>query len=281
MGRAHEVRAKAMAATAAKRSALFMRASKEIYMAAKSGVPDPEMNLALRSAIEKWRGQNVTKDVIDRAIQKAKGGEAESYSEGRYEAFGPGGSLFIIDTLTDNTNRAFIELRTAITKKGGHLGSTIFNFTQTGLFVFKGNNRDEVEENLILSDVDVREVTEEDGSIEVLVEPSAFAQAREVLGEMGVSEFDVAEITFLANDPIELTDPEEKRKFDELCDMLDELQDVQNVYHNVKQQLTYLIKAVSEGYRFFAGLINKNRKNIENPPYLYNKEAILCLRKKL
>ena len=131
MGRAHEVRAKAMAATAAKRSALFMRASKEIYMAAKNGVPDPEMNLALRSAIEKWRGQNVTKDVIDRAIQKAKGGEAESYSEGRYEAFGPGGSLFIIDTLTDNTNRAFIELRTAITKKGGHLGSTIFNFTQS------------------------------------------------------------------------------------------------------------------------------------------------------
>ena len=234
MGRAHEVRAKAMAATAAARSALFMRASKEIYMAAKSGVPDPDSNLALRSAIEKWKGQHVTKDVIERAIQKAKGGSAESYEEGRYEAFGPGGSLFIIDTLTDNTNRALTEVRTAITKKGGHLGSTIFNFTQTGLFVFKGNNRDEVEENLILSDVDVREVTEEDGKIEVLVEPSAFAQAREVLGQMGISEFDVAEITFLANDPIELTDPEDRRKFDELCDMLDELQDVQNVYHNVK-----------------------------------------------
>ena len=80
----------------------------------------------------------------------------------------------------------------------------------------------------------MREVTEEDGSIEVLVEPSAFAQAREVLGGMGISEFDVAEITFLANDPIELTDPEEKRKFNELWDMLDELQDVQNVYHNFK-----------------------------------------------
>ena len=92
----------------------------------------------------------------------------------------------------------------------------------------------EVEENLILSDVDVREVTAEDGKIEVLVEPAAFAQAREVLGGMGISEFDVAEITFLANDPIEITDPEERRKFDELCDMLDDLQDVQNVYHNVK-----------------------------------------------
>ena len=234
MGRAHEVRAKAMAATAAARSALFMRASKEIYMAAKRGVPDPDSNLALRSAIEKWKGQHVTKDVIERAIQKAKGGSAESYEEGRYEAFGPGGSLFIIDTLTDNTNRALVEVRTAVTKKGGHLGSVIFNFTETGVFDFKGENRDEVEETLILSDVDVREVTLEDGEIEVLVAPEAFSAARDVLTGMGVSEFDTAEITFLANDPVEITDPEDRRKFDELCDMLDELQDVQNVYHNVK-----------------------------------------------
>ena len=234
MGRAHEVRAKAMAATAAKRSALFMRASKEIYMAARSGEPNPDMNLALRSAIDKWKGQNVTKDVIDRAIQKAKGGNAETYTEGRYEAFGPGGSLFIIDTLSDNSNRAFIEVRSAITKKGGHLGSTIFNFTQTGVFSFAGTNRDEIEENLILSDIDVKEVTCEDGIIEVLVDPSAFADARKVLGDMGVNEFDMAEITLLANDPITLDDPEDKRKFDELCDMLDEIEDVQNVYHNVQ-----------------------------------------------
>ncbi len=234
MGRAHEVRAKAMAATAAKRSALFMRASKEIYMAAKSGEPDPSMNLALRSAIEKWKGQQVTKDVIDRAIAKAKGGEAESYTQGRYEAFGPGGSLLIIDSLTDNSNRALVDIRTVITKKGGHLGSTVFNFTETGVIAFNGNNRDEVEENLILGDVDVREVTEEDGIIEVLVEPSSFNKAKEVLNEMGIKEFETAEITFLANDPIELTDAEDKRKFQELLDMLDEVGDVQNVYHNVK-----------------------------------------------
>ncbi len=235
MGRAHEVRAKAMAATAAKRSALFMRASKEIYMAAKAGEPDPAMNLSLRSAIEKWRGQNVTKDVIDRAIQKAKGGSAEAYTAGRYEAFGPGGSLFIIDTLTDNTNRALTEVRTTITKKGGHLGSVIFNFNETGLFVFTGNNRDEVEENLILSDVDVREVNQDEDKIEVLVEPAAFGAARDVLSDMGISEFDVAEITFLPNEPVTITDEEDKRKFTELCDMLDELQDVQNVYHNVQE----------------------------------------------
>ena len=234
MGRAHEVRAKAMAATAAARSALFMRASKEIYMAASRGVPDPDSNLALRSAIEKWKAQHVTKDVIERAIQKAKGGNAESYEEGRYEAFGPGGSLFIIDTLTDNTNRALVEVRTTISKKGGHLGSVIFNFFQAGLFAFKGENRDEVEETLILSDVDVQEVTYEDGEIEVVTAPEAFAQAREVLNGMGITEFDTAEVTFLPNEYVEITDPEDRRKFDELCEMLDELQDVQNVYHNVK-----------------------------------------------
>ena len=234
MGRAHEVRAKAMAATAAARSALFMRASKEIYMAAKSGEPDPDMNLALRSAIEKWKGQNVTKDVIERAIQKAKGGSAESYTSGLYEAFGPGNSYFIVESLTDNTNRALTEIRTAITKKGGHLGTVAYNFTQYGVFGFKGNNRDEVEETLILGDVDVSEVTEEDGSIEVLVNPTDFGKARDVLDGMGIKEFDVAEISYIPNEYIEITDPEDRRKFDELCDMLDELQDVQNVYHNVK-----------------------------------------------
>jgi len=236
MGRAHEVRAKAMAATAAKKSALFMRASKEIYMAAKSGEADPAMNLVLRSAIEKWRGQNVTRDVIDRAIQKAKGGSADAYTSGRYEAFGPGGSLFIIDTLTDNTNRALVEVRTAITKKGGHLGSVLFNFTETGVLVFKGTNKDEVEEALILSDVDVREVNQnDDGTIEVLVEPTAFGAARDVLSGMGVEEFEVAEVTFLANDPVTLTDSEELRKYHELHDMLDELEDVQNVYTNIEE----------------------------------------------
>ena len=234
MGRAHEVRAKAMAATAAARSALFMRASKEIYMAAKSGEPDPDMNLALRSAIEKWKGQNVTKDVIERAIQKAKGGSAESYTSGLYEAFGPGNSYFIIESLTDNTNRALTEIRTAITKKGGHLGTVAYNFTQYGVLAFKGNNRDEVEETLILGDVDVSSVTEEDGVIEVLVNPSDFVKARDVLDSIGIKEFEVAEISYIPNEYIEINDPEDRRKFDELCDMLDELQDVQNVFHNVK-----------------------------------------------
>ncbi|MCQ2752722.1 MAG: YebC/PmpR family DNA-binding transcriptional regulator [Bacilli bacterium] len=233
MGRAHEVRAKSMAATAAKRSALFMRASKEIYMAAKSGVPDPNSNLALRSAIEKWKSQQVTKDVIERAIQKAKGGSGEHYEAGRYEFFGPGGSLVIVDTLTDNVNRALTDVRTAATKHGGRMGQVSYNFTQAGVLVFKGNERDKIEEALILGDVDVREVNADNGMIEVIVNPTFLAKAKEVLKGLNVTEFDTCEITMIANETIKLINPEDQQKFQAMLDAFDEVTDVQEVYHNV------------------------------------------------
>lgn len=233
MGRHFEVRAAAMAASAAKKSAVYMRASKEIYMAAKSGIPDPNSNLALRSAIEKYR-KTTPKDVIDRAVKKAQGGSAETYIAGRYEAFGPGGSLIIVDTLTDNVNRALVDVRTAITKKGGHLGSVAFNFENEGILDFKGdeNLKNEVEEALILGDVDLHEISFEDEIIEAVVEPSDFAKAKEVLAGMNISEFEHEGIEMIANDKIEL-EGEELRKFTELLDNLDEVQDVQAVFHNV------------------------------------------------
>ncbi|MCQ2795469.1 MAG: YebC/PmpR family DNA-binding transcriptional regulator [Bacilli bacterium] len=234
MGRAHEVRAKSMAATAAKRSALFMRASKEIYMAAKSGVPDPNANLALRSAIEKWKSQQVTKDVIERAIQKAKGGSGEHYEAGRYEFFGPGGSLFIVDTLTDNVNRALTDVRTVFTKRGGRMGAVSYNFTEQGVLVFKGTGKDKIEEALILGDVDVREVSEDNGMIEVLVNPTFLSKAKEVLKGLNITEFDISAIQMIANELIQVTDPEAKDKINQILDALDEVTDVQEVYHNVE-----------------------------------------------
>ena len=234
MGRHHEVRAAAMAKTAAKKGALYMRASKEAYIAAKQGSPDPKTNLALRAVFDKYRGQSVPKDVFDRAIKKAQGGSGETYIAGRYEFFGPGNSYLIVDTLSDNANRALVNVKTLVVKKGGHQGSVGYNFTETGIFAFKGTNRDEVEETLILGDVDVREVNQDGDKIEVLVEPTAFGAARAALADMGISEFDVAEIAFLPNEPITIDDPEDRRKFDELCGMLDEIEDVQNVYHNVE-----------------------------------------------
>ena len=233
MGRHFEVRAAAMAATGAKKSALYMRASKEIYMAAKSGLPDPDSNLALRSAIDKYKGLSVPKDVIERAIKKASGGDSEAYVAGRYEAFGPGNSYLIIETLTDNVNRALVEVRTAVTRKDGHLGTVAYNFTEAGILVFKGDNPDQVGEALILADVDVTDISGGEGRVEIQVAPTSLGAAKSALKEMGIEEFDVCEIAMLPNETITL-EGEYLATFKALLDVLDELQDVQNVYHNVE-----------------------------------------------
>ena len=233
MGRHFEVRAAAMAATAKAKSSIYMRASKEIYAAAKSGVPDPEANLALRSAIEKYR-KTCPKDVIDRAIEKAKGGDATAYIAGRYEFFGPGGSYIIVDTLTDNVNRALVNVRTIVTRKGGKMGSVAYNFSYKGILDFKGDQalRDKVEENLILGDVDVSSVDLTDGEIEVQMAPNDLEKAKEILKGIGVTDFDAAEATMMANEPITLEGDDLQKVKDMLAD-LDECEDVQNVYTNV------------------------------------------------
>jgi YebC/PmpR family DNA-binding regulatory protein len=221
-----------MAATAAKRSALFMRASREIYMAAKSG-SDPDSNLSLRAAIDKYRALNVTRDVIERAIKKAAGGEVEAYNAGRYEAFGPGGCYLVVDTLTDNINRAISEVRSSITKRNGKMGSVLFNFTEYGQLVFLGQQQAVVEEQLILGDVDVQHIHVNGDQLEVLVAPTSFAQAKKILESMGVQTFIASEITLIPNDTVTL-EGENLQLFKQLLDVLDELQDVQNVYHNVE-----------------------------------------------
>ena len=231
MGRHFEVRAAAMAATAKAKSAIYMRASKEIYMAAKKG-PDPDSNLALRAAIDKYR-KSCPKDVIERAIKKAQGGEATNYLEGRYEAFGPGGSLLVIDTLTDNTNRALIGVRTAVTRKGGHLGSVIYNFNQVGLMDFKyAGTEESLEEALVLGDVDVKEINLDGGEAEVVVAPNDLNKAKDALKDLGVTDFEYCQSTLLANEKVDLED-EDKRKFNDLLADLDDCEDVQAVYHNV------------------------------------------------
>lgn len=234
MGRHHEVRAAAMARTGKIKSALYARASKEAYMAALTGDPDPKTNLALRAVYDKYRGKSVPRDVFDRAIKKAQGGDKVAYVEGRYEAFGPGNSYLVIDTLTDNPNRALTTVRTEVVRKGGHLGSVMFNFTTIGALSFKGTNRDEVEETLILGDVDVQSVEEEDGTIYVTVTPEAFAKAKETLEGMGVTEFEESEIRLEPNEWVTIEDAEVKARFEELVDALDELEDVQNVAHNIE-----------------------------------------------
>ena len=126
-----------------------------------------------------------------------------------------------------------VEVKTAVVRKGGHPGSVAFNFEEKGVLVFKGNNRDEVEEALILGDVDVLSVEQDEDLVVVYVSPSAFAQAKEVLSSLGISEYEEAEISMIPNEYITIDDEEVKGKFEDLIDTLDELEDVQNVYHNV------------------------------------------------
>ncbi len=232
MGRHFEVRAAAMAATAKAKSAAYMRASKEIYAAAKSGDPNPESNLALRSAIAKYR-RDVPKDVIERAIERAKGGDATAYIEGRYEFMGPGGSNIIVDTLTDNVNRALVTVRTIVTRKGGKMASVAYNFELLGILNFKGKTEEEVEENLILGDVDVRSVSVEDGEVEVLVAPGDLEKAQNALKEIGVTEFDRAETTMYPNEWV-TAENDDLTKLKAMMDELNEAEDVQNVYTNVE-----------------------------------------------
>lgn len=237
MGRHFEVRAKAMQATAKKKSAINMRGSKEVYMAAKAGSPDPNSNLALRSVIEKHKSLGVPNDVIERAIKKAAGGSAEIYIPGRYEAYGPGNCYLIVDTLATNVTRAFAEVRSTITKRGGHMGSVIYNFDEYGNLVFKTSaSKDEVEELLILSDVDLKEIIDlGDGIIQCLVDPTDFAKARDIIKETySVPEFELNQIMLIPQSTMTIDDPEDKEKFIQLLDLLDDLEDVQEVYHNVE-----------------------------------------------
>ena len=232
MGRHFEVRAAAMAATAKAKSAIYMRASKEIYAAAKSGEPDPNSNLALRAAIEKYRKQ-CPKDVIDRAIEKAKGGDAVAYIPGRYEFMGPGGSNIIVDTLTDNVNRALVTVRTIVTRKGGKMASVAYDFEHLGILNFKGVKESDVEEALVLGDVDVKSVTIDDnGEIEARVAPADLEKSKELLKDLGVTDYDRAETTMYPNEWIEVND-EDKAKLQAMMSELDEAEDVQNVYTNV------------------------------------------------
>ena len=223
MGRAHEVRAASMAKTAAIKSKLYSRFGKELYIAAKSGVPDPDMNLSLKRKIAEAKSNQVPADVIKRAIDKAKGGTDENYTEARYEGFGPGNSTVIVDCLTDNTNRSMTEVKTAFNKSKGakmvNAGGVSYNYESVGLFVFEY--------------ADVTDLTIEDGVMTVKTAFTDFGKAQDAIEKLLPNiEFETCETTMLPNEYVTLTDPEEIEAFHKLMDMLNEADDVNKVYHN-------------------------------------------------
>lgn len=236
MGRAHEVRAKAMAATAAKKSKLYSIYAKEIMKAAK-GNPDPTSNDALRRIIEKAKREQVPADVINRNIDKAKKGEVENFDVVEYEAFAQGGSNLIVKCLTDNPNRTISFVKTVFNKCGAKIAgqnAVSFMYEHLGAVGFKGHSEDEVMEALINADVDVNDIEVEDDMIVVYTDVANLNNAKKALEDAfpGIT-FEIDEIAYYAKDTVQLTG-EEKEKFTRLLDMLDDLDDVSNVYHNVE-----------------------------------------------
>lgn len=238
MGRTFENRKAAMAKTAAHKTKLYSRYGKEIYVCAKAGGPDPEANLALRRLIEKAKKEQVPGHVIDKAVDKARGGGGEDYETVRYEGFGPANVMVIVDCLTDNNNRTFAEVRTAFNKSGAKLGaqgSVAHMFDQRALLGFVHDDEDAILEALMEADVDVADIENEDGKIVVIAAHTDYSKARTALAEHFEGlDFEIDELTFLPQmyAPIAGDDADQ---FDKLLDMLNECDDVQNVYHNAER----------------------------------------------
>lgn len=218
------------------RSKVFQKLAKELYVAAKSGDPNPENNASLRMVIEKAKSENMPKANIESAINKAKNkGNDENYDFIRYEGYGPSGIAIMIDCLTDNKNRTAGFVRSTLTKRGGNLGtdgSVSYLFERKGVLVLdKEYDSDKLMEDIL--ELDILDFNEEDDSYIIYTSPESFIEVKEKLEEMGYNNFIMSEVTFVPNSYISL-DEENTEKVSNLIDALNDIDDVQNVYHNLE-----------------------------------------------
>lgn len=237
MGRAYEVRKASMTKTAAAKTKVYSKFGKEIYLAAKQGVPDPEMNTSLKRIIEKAKKEQVPADIIKRAIDKAKSGAGEDYSPATYEGFGPGASTLIVECLTDNVNRSVSEVRAAFNKNKSKLGiggSVSHGYDRVSIASFVGLSEDEVLEAMINQEIDIQNLEVEADHVYVYGAPQDADKIKDALTAIKADiVFEDDEITYLASEYITLEEAD-KEYFMRLLTALDEIEDVQNVYHNVE-----------------------------------------------
>ncbi|HNJ46593.1 MAG TPA: YebC/PmpR family DNA-binding transcriptional regulator, partial [Ottowia sp.] len=222
-----------------KRQRIWTRVVREIMVAARSGGGDPSANPRLRLAIDKAKAANMPADTIKRNIDKATGNlEGASYEEIRYEGYGIGGAAIIVDTMTDNRVRTVAEVRHAFSKYGGNLGtegSVAFQFRHVGQFFFApGTSEDRVMEVALEAGAD-DVITDDDGAIEVLCDPGAFEAVKQALEAAGLTP-ETAEVTLRADSSIDLAGDDAAR-MQKLLDVLEDLDDVQAVYHNASLEL--------------------------------------------
>jgi YebC/PmpR family DNA-binding regulatory protein len=237
MGRAYQNRKDSMAKTSDAKAKVYSKYGREIYVCAKSGGIDPLGNLALRGLIERAKKDQVPTHVIEKAIDKAKGGGGEDFAPARYEGFGPGGCKVIVDCLTDNPNRTFGDVRLCFTKtkcKIGTQGTVSHMFDHAAILAFKQDDDESVLEALLAADVDVIDIETDAGKITVFTPHADYFKAKQALTDsLGEIDYDVDEIQFLPKGTTPLTG-DDVAMFEKFLDMLNDLDDVQNVFHDAE-----------------------------------------------
>lgn len=237
MGRAYEVRKASIQKTGAARGKIYTMFAKEIYQAAKNGGTEPSSNATLKRLLDRAKKEQVPNDIIKRAIDKVNSGVDENYQQTTYEMFGPAGSTLVIECLTDNLNRTVSELRAVVNKchiKMGAMGSVLFNYDHLCIVSFKGLNEEETMDALIENGVDFIDMETEEDSVVVYGNPQDLYQIKEAISsKIQNVEFDMDEITYIAKEKITLQG-EDLEIFNRVTTMLDDVEDVQNVYHNVE-----------------------------------------------
>ncbi|MFT4518082.1 MAG: YebC/PmpR family DNA-binding regulatory protein [Halioglobus sp.] len=237
MGRAYQNRKDSMAKTSDMKARVYSKYAREIYVNAKAGGVDPSGNLGLRSLIERAKKDQVPAHVIDKALEKAGGAGGEDFATARYEGFGPGGCMVIVDCLTDNPNRTFGDVRQCFTKskcKIGGQGSVSHMFDHNAILGFACDDEEAVLEALMTADVDVADIESEDGMVTVFAPHTEYFKAKQaLLDEFSEADFAVDDIQFVPQSTAPLS-AQDSEAMDAFVDMLEYLEDVQNVYHNVE-----------------------------------------------
>lgn len=237
MGRAYQNRKESMAKTSDAKAKVYSKYGRELYVCAKAGGVDPAGNLALRGLIERAKKDQVPSHVIEKALNKAKGGGGEDFFPAIYEGYGPGSSMVMIECLTDNPNRTFGDVRLCFTKtkcKIGTQGSVSHMFDHSAILAFKSDDEEAVLEALLNADVDVSDIENEEGLITVFTPNTDYFKAKQALIDaFGEIDFEVDEIQYLPQSTTTISG-DDVEMFEKFLDMLNDLDDVQNIYHNVE-----------------------------------------------
>ncbi len=224
------------AANDAAKGKIFTRIGKELMVAVKEGGPDVNNNSKLRTVVAKAKAANMPNDTIDRAIKKAASSDASNYEAVTYEGYGPSGTAIIVEALTDNRNRAASNIRSAFTKGGGNIGTpgcVSFMFDEKGLIIVAKEDYEGDADELMMSALDAgaEDFSEEEDSFEITTAPDDFPAVQEALEKASIPMVS-AEVTRLPQTYVELTDEDDIKKMNRILNLLEEDDDVQNIYHN-------------------------------------------------